>query len=338
MDNFKRNRLAFLLFLVNSNIFAITDYGVKIPENDHCPKAENNHVVGWDTLGLYMDDNLLCGWGYPNIKNSYYENITLESKNKATINPDGYSKLQDVSLKYKDMNLFFQDVCFLSNNKSLPKIWGQTINASLNNTNITSKRAYVNPYKKDFEFIFEDIYFNRKLAESKSLSGSCKSMLHKPKIYKMHDVFITTCNPKNPDWEILSDKVEIDEVKSRVIVENGLLKMLGLPVFYWPWLSFPLTNHRQSGFLEPKFYLFGGEFWSEIPYYLNIAPNLDLSFKLGWYGDFGLGTTSKFRWLSENGEGSWFHRSYWNSLIVNDEDRSEKKASLYNYIEAVFKL
>jgi LPS-assembly protein len=47
-------------------------------------------------------------------------------------------------------------------------------------------------------------------------------------------------------------------------------------VIYWPYLSFPLSDRRKSGFLVPEF----GQstrsgFEVKTPYYFNLAPNYD---------------------------------------------------------------
>jgi LPS-assembly protein len=49
-------------------------------------------------------------------------------------------------------------------------------------------------------------------------------------------------------------------------------------VFYFPYLSFPITDERQSGFLFPRQgYSSDSGFDLAIPYYWNIAPNRDMT-------------------------------------------------------------
>src|SRR4029453_16671278 len=51
---------------------------------------------------------------------------------------------------------------------------------------------------------------------------------------------------------------------------------LGVPVMYTPWLEFPLSNERKSGFLTPTIgstQIRGFEIAT--PYYFNLAPNYD---------------------------------------------------------------
>jgi LPS-assembly protein len=50
----------------------------------------------------------------------------------------------------------------------------------------------------------------------------------------------------------------------------------GIPVFYWPYLRFPIGDERQSGFLYPTIGLSDGAIDVSIPYYVNLAPNYDL--------------------------------------------------------------
>ena len=61
-----------------------------------------------------------------------------------------------------------------------------------------------------------------------------------------------------------------------------------VPVFYSPWLSFPLDDRRMSGFLWPTL---GSSSQSGLdiatPYYFNIAPNFDATLTPHYYADRG---------------------------------------------------
>ena len=52
--------------------------------------------------------------------------------------------------------------------------------------------------------------------------------------------------------------------------------MKGVPVFYTPYICFPVKDERQSGFLFPIIEVSGEDgFDLTLPYYLNLAPNYD---------------------------------------------------------------
>jgi LPS-assembly protein len=82
-----------------------------------------------------------------------------------------------------------------------------------------------------------------------------------------------------PAWQLVSSSTTHDERKQIVEHRDARLEIVGVPVFYWPYLSHPdPTVNRASGFLIPRFShstVFG--FGYEHPYFWNIAPNMDLT-------------------------------------------------------------
>lgn len=94
--------------------------------------------------------------------------------------------------------------------------------------------------------------------------------------YRMHKAVYTTCPVGNDDWVLSVDKLDIDQVQQSGIAHNASIFFKGVPILYTPWLDFPTGNRRRSGFLAP---IFGstaaGGSEITVPYYWNIAPNLD---------------------------------------------------------------
>ncbi len=92
------------------------------------------------------------------------------------------------------------------------------------------------------------------------------------------DVTYTTCPPGNYDWSIRASDLRLDNPNGVGIAHNARLRLAGFPVFYTPYLRFPINGKRRSGFLIP---IQGGGnktgFDLILPYYWNIAPNLDMT-------------------------------------------------------------
>jgi LPS-assembly protein len=86
----------------------------------------------------------------------------------------------------------------------------------------------------------------------------------------------STCSPLAPDWKISAEKIRLDTKKGRGYASGAKLRIKDVPVLYFPYLNFPINRTRQSGFLYPSL---GSSSQSgttlEVPYYWNIAPNLD---------------------------------------------------------------
>lgn len=97
-----------------------------------------------------------------------------------------------------------------------------------------------------------------------------------PDHYEASNATYTTCVAPREDWYIRMGELEVD--KSRMIGtgHNATVYFLGSPVMYSPWLEFPLSGERKSGFLTPTLGSTGirGFEYSQA-YYLNLAPNYD---------------------------------------------------------------
>ena len=106
-------------------------------------------------------------------------------------------------------------------------------------------------------------------------------------------------NDKAPVWQIKSQKVVHDQEKRTLTYKNAFLELLGIPIFYTPWLEHPdATVSKASGFLTPKFdssSILGLSV--EIPYFWNMAPNRDLTIspKITTDEGFILGTEYRHR-------------------------------------------
>lgn len=96
-----------------------------------------------------------------------------------------------------------------------------------------------------------------------------------------HDARYSTC-PRTPgaswmpDWMVRATKIEFDNVNQVGTATNGALEFKGVPILGWPHFSFPLTDARKSGLLPPTLNIDNiSGLEVTLPYYLNIAPNLD---------------------------------------------------------------
>ena len=79
-----------------------------------------------------------------------------------------------------------------------------------------------------------------------------------------------------PDWLVRATRIEFDNVAQTGTATNGALEFKGVPILGWPRFSFPLTDARKSGLLPPTLNIDNiSGLEVTLPYYLNIAPNLD---------------------------------------------------------------
>ena len=109
--------------------------------------------------------------------------------------------------------------------------------------------------------------------------------------YQIFDARFTTCRCPDPDaripWEIHAGKSDI-EIGGYGVSENTRIRVLGAPVFWLPWLAYPVKTERQSGLLIPDI-AFGGRtgFTLRQPIFWAARENLNLIASPGWSEDKG---------------------------------------------------
>ena len=117
----------------------------------------------------------------------------------------------------------------------------------------------------------------------------------------------TTCPPGNEDWLLHADTVDIDKETGKGTARQAWLEFKGVPFLYTPWMSFSVDDRRKSGILAPYFgYSQVNGFDFTLPYYLNLAPNYDLTLMPRVLEKRGVLLRSDFRYMSEIGSGRFF--------------------------------
>lgn len=162
-------------------------------------------------------------------------------------------------------------------------------------------------------------------------TGTSAKTTIKDNSYQLISASITPCNPANPDWALQTSSLKVDREKGSAVARNARLKIKGVPVLYMPYLSFPIDNRRQSGFLTPTIELTFGETNYErlqFPYYWNIAPQLDNTFTPLFRQDHGWFFQDETRYLGRNYSGqldigSRINRDRWSTSfqhqhVLND--------------------
>ncbi len=114
----------------------------------------------------------------------------------------------------------------------------------------------------------------------------------------------TTCSPQDKAWQVDAKKITLDKASQTGVARHALIRVRDLPILYTPYLSFPTSKARKSGFLMPLFgYSNVSGFDYAFPYYLNIAPNFDATFVPHVYSLRGLMMGGNAQFLTENTSG-----------------------------------
>ena len=119
-----------------------------------------------------------------------------------------------------------------------------------------------------------------------------------PDRYDVTEARYTTCVAPNRDWYLTSEQLEIDNLRKVATGHRAHVYFMDVPVLYSPWLEFPLSNERKSGFLTPLFGSSGVRgFEVSAPYYWNLAPNYDATITPRLMTKRGLQLGAQFRYL-----------------------------------------
>jgi len=134
-------------------------------------------------------------------------------------------------------------------------------------------------------------------ADSAELLGQGRS--------RFENISYTTCAPGDADWLLSADTLELDRNEGFGTAHGASLRFLGVPVMYAPVFTFPIDNRRRSGLLVPSV----GQsdttgFDLSLPYYLNLAPNYDLTLTPRIMSKRGLMLGGEFRFLTESSKGT----------------------------------
>ena len=184
-----------------------------------------------------------------------------------------------------------------------------TGDVSISNGNFTISSRTANFDKIKNEINAENLKFS---FSNPFLLGSAEKFSVKDSINYLNNATFTSC-PNNNDWEINASEFIIDKKSNKVNVRNAQLNFLGLPIFFFPEMEWPIEG-RGSGFLAPSFSTYKDSnsgalgIFTSIPYYFNIKKNSDLLLNLNNLSTRGLMIESNYRHLLTDED--YFDKAY----------------------------
>jgi LPS-assembly protein len=112
--------------------------------------------------------------------------------------------------------------------------------------------------------------------------------------YRIVDGTMTNCRLPKPDWQVISRSINLADGKASTA--NAFFRLLGMPVFYLPYLRHPVDETgRESGFLIPvlsnssiKGFIVGEQIYWVISRSMDMVVGSEFFSKRGWApsGDF----------------------------------------------------
>jgi LPS-assembly protein len=123
---------------------------------------------------------------------------------------------------------------------------------------------------------------------------------------RFNNASFTSCAPGNQDWVMHAARLKINRDTGQGAAKDLWMEFKGVPLIYTPYISFPTDNRRLSGFLAPNW---GSTqragIYASMPFYWNIAPNVDTTITPRYFSGRGEMLSNKLRYLTEDSKGTF---------------------------------
>ncbi len=133
-------------------------------------------------------------------------------------------------------------------------------------------------------------------------------------VIKLKQSEISSCEPGDNSWSIRGSEISLHPDAHFGTAKNMRIEVENVPVFYLPYVRFPVGNERLTGFLTPTpgYNRLNG-YGFAIPFYWNIAPHMDATFTPHYMSNRGYMLETELRHLS-----TYFKSKLDGSFIAND--------------------
>ncbi|XKE46353.1 LPS-assembly protein LptD [Halomonas organivorans] len=145
--------------------------------------------------------------------------------------------------------------------------------------------------------------------------------------YRLSEASFTTCEPGSDLWRLVGRDILMDRESGFGTARHARLEVGRVPVFYWPWVRFPIDERRQTGFLWPVVGVSGDGLDYAQPFYWNIAPDQDATLTPRWIGERGELLGGEYRYLFPSDAGTL------EGAYMADDRRAGDEASVGSELE-----
>jgi len=164
---------------------------------------------------------------------------------------------------------------------------------------VQSKSGWFNLNQKKGVFLHNQYRMSASGFQGKTENLSLQSQQYS----KLLNTQFSSCPVAQQDWYLSMQKLNLNHQTNTGTASHASLWFKGVPIFYWPYLSFPIGDARRSGFLMPSISNSssrGSEF--VVPWYWNIAANQDALFTPRYMSKRGSQLGTRYRYLGHASE------------------------------------
>ena len=116
---------------------------------------------------------------------------------------------------------------------------------------------------------------------------------------ELDEVTYSTCTSVDNSWELSAKKIVINNQSGEGEARNLVLRLKDIPIIYLPYLSFPINDQRKTGLLVPNLGRSSKRGLEiSLPYYWNMAPNIDLTTTPTLMAKRGVQLSAELRFLT----------------------------------------
>jgi LPS-assembly protein len=124
--------------------------------------------------------------------------------------------------------------------------------------------------------------------------------------FEISNTELTTCEVPDPSWKFEADKLKVN-LLGYATGRNIVFYIKDVPVFYIPWIAFPVVREKKTGLLFPRFgYSNTRGIQLGVPVYWVISPSQDLLLDLDLLSKKGVGTGFDYRYIRDRGSEGHF--------------------------------
>ncbi|MGA2654587.1 MAG: LPS assembly protein LptD [Gammaproteobacteria bacterium] len=242
------------------------------------------------------------------------ENETLISANEVLLAESGVSILTgDVLLNEKNRRLYSEKIYFYRDEQGELRSIDSPGSVLLEEPDfrLISSNAHIIP---NGPATLNDVEYRFYPQHARGSASRVKYTEDQPTL--LYHADYTTCSPDSNVWKLSGSEVHLNQETGRGEAYNSVLKVHDVPIFYTPYINFPIDDRRKSGFLFPEF---GSQtdsgFIITTPYYFNLAPNYDATFYPTYFTERGLQYGGITRYLDA------FHETQLYGTYLNNDQQ-----------------
>ena len=234
-----------------------------------------------------------CAAAYPKLINNYASDSidagTIDIQSNGDISLDN-----NVLITFNDGQIKASSATYLQNQNVVKDIKNGDIYHSNNYFKFLSGSLVKDSGELELDHGKAYLRDRNLLIDYQSLTGNLGQNL----IFK--NASLSSCNDVSVGWEIKAQSININEETDRGYIEDLSLKVLDRTILKLPYLPFPATTNRLSGFLEPELSLTSDGADLFVPYFWVLSDTSDLTIAPRALKDRGIGFEGNYRYLTKS--------------------------------------